>query len=237
MFKLHKKTGHYISKEGEVLKKRGNGKKIMTVDTSGYYRFSANGTSYSLHRVVWETFCGDIPVGLCINHMNGIKTDNRLVNLEVVTYKENYHHGMRMGLINPSQPAEKNAMSKCSNETYLDIIKMIMDGKSNSDISKIVNLHPRYISLIRGKKRLLSIWKQYEQINGVQPIPMSGDNSSLSLNERLNLIAQLQSFSNKKLAEKYNIDPSTVSRIRSRKTWLNIWDIYSKKCNDHSERK
>ena len=45
-----------------------------------------------LHRMVWEAFNGPIPRGLTINHKNGVKSDNRLENLEVMTNLENHIH-------------------------------------------------------------------------------------------------------------------------------------------------
>lgn len=38
-------------------------------------------TNKKIHRLVWETFMGDIPNGYDVHHINGIKTDNRLENL------------------------------------------------------------------------------------------------------------------------------------------------------------
>lgn len=51
-----------------------------------------------VHRLVWEDANGQIPKGMCINHINGVKTDNRLENLEVVTYRENNAHAAASGL-------------------------------------------------------------------------------------------------------------------------------------------
>lgn len=63
------------------------------------------------HRLLWEAFVGPIPRGLVINHKNGVKDDNRLDNLEVVTVAENTRHGFRtLGrrpVINP-RPGSKN---------------------------------------------------------------------------------------------------------------------------------
>ena len=84
---------------------------------------------------------------------------------------------------------------------------------------------------------MLSIWEQYELIHGVNPVPMSGEKSKLSLEARLQILSDLPKFTNKVIADKYGLDPSVISNIRYRKTWLNIWEIYDKKCNDHSERK
>lgn len=45
--------------------------------------------SYLVHRIVYSAFNGPIPNNLQINHINEVKTDNRLDNLEAVTAAEN----------------------------------------------------------------------------------------------------------------------------------------------------
>lgn len=50
------------------------------------------------HRLVWQALHGDIPDGLVINHLNGLKDDNRPVNLELTTYSGNTKHAYRAGL-------------------------------------------------------------------------------------------------------------------------------------------
>ena len=44
---------------------------------------------FIVHRLVYETFVGPIPEDMEIDHINGVKDDNRLVNLRCVTPKEN----------------------------------------------------------------------------------------------------------------------------------------------------
>ena len=44
----------------------------------------------TVHRLIIGTFKGESE--LEVNHINGIKTDNRLINLEYVTYRENINH-------------------------------------------------------------------------------------------------------------------------------------------------
>jgi hypothetical protein len=47
----------------------------------------------SVHRIVYSSFKGIHDDKLVINHINEIASDNRLINLELVTQKENINHG------------------------------------------------------------------------------------------------------------------------------------------------
>lgn len=58
--------------------------------------FEARRRDARAHRLVWEAFNGRIPDGLEINHKNGIRTDNRISNLEVVTKQENAIHKFKV---------------------------------------------------------------------------------------------------------------------------------------------
>jgi len=53
----------------------------------------------TVHSLVAEAFIEPRPLGLICNHKNGIKKDNRDINLEWATYKENSQHASRLGLM------------------------------------------------------------------------------------------------------------------------------------------
>lgn len=76
---------------------------IKTVDNGkGYLRCNIykNGKmkTVKIHRLVAESFIGIDNPDFVVNHINGIKTDNRLSNIEVVTQKDNVKHAWKTGL-------------------------------------------------------------------------------------------------------------------------------------------
>lgn len=98
-------------------------------------------------------------LGLTINHKNGIKTDNRLCNLEVATYKEQMQHAVKIGLLKPNhKPKLKNrgsgnANSKLTKTNILYIRERLLNKESIKDIAKIYNVTSTHIYNISIKKR------------------------------------------------------------------------------------
>ena len=67
-----------------------------SVSKAGYLRIRYRGKVEYVHRIMWEAFNGPIPKGMHIDHINGIKSDNRLVNLRLVTPLENIQNRDRL---------------------------------------------------------------------------------------------------------------------------------------------
>lgn len=68
-------------------------------DTSGYLRVrlykDGRPKWFSVHRLIWETFNGEIPEGYEINHISEDKTDCSLNNMNLLTHCQNINYGTR----------------------------------------------------------------------------------------------------------------------------------------------
>lgn len=90
-----------VSSEGEVVGPRGF---ILKggINVRGYkYVILSNGKSQVnrvVHRLVATAFIDNPHNKEDVNHLNGVKTDNRLVNLEWATRSENVQHAYDTGL-------------------------------------------------------------------------------------------------------------------------------------------
>lgn len=70
------------------------GKKISYVDPHGYLILRINGKPYKAHRIAYAISHGEWPTNQ-IDHINGVKTDNRISNLRHVTGIENARNTKR----------------------------------------------------------------------------------------------------------------------------------------------
>lgn len=99
--------GRVKSKRREVFYRISSGKECSRVfnekllrpwviRNTGYLQVMLGGRKkYSVHRLVASAFCKGEEDGLCVNHKNGARSDNRAENLEWVSYSENCAHAFR----------------------------------------------------------------------------------------------------------------------------------------------
>jgi len=64
---------------------------VGTLHQTGYIRIKLQGKVYPAHRLAWFYTYGSFPENF-IDHINGIRTDNRLSNLRKATQKENQYN-------------------------------------------------------------------------------------------------------------------------------------------------
>lgn len=137
---------------GVIIGQRG--RPVGSVKRTGYVEIWDGSRRVLAHRYIWESVHGEIPEGLQINHKNGIKTDNRLCNLEVVTPSENLLHACRTGL-KPSLVGMQMPNAKLKDQ---DVREIRRSNESQYSLAARFGVHQSIISEIRSRKR----WKHLE---------------------------------------------------------------------------
>ena len=137
---------YLVDVEGNVWSKKCNTlrKLKLGLDMSGYQKvfLCKNGKKFSktVHRLVAIIFIPNFDGKPCVNHINGIKTDNRVENLEWITYSRNSLHAFQIGL----------SKSKLTVEQVLLIRN---DNRTTREIAKHYNVCHSHISRIKSYKK------------------------------------------------------------------------------------
>lgn len=114
-----------------------------------YKEAKSNLKRKKVHRLIGFQYIPNPDGKETINHINGIKTDNRLENLEWNTLKENYEHAKKNDLLKLYKDGEKHVR-------FLGAIEMYNNGK--------------LVKVLRGKTEIrnegLNDSRVYECVNG-----------------------------------------------------------------------
>lgn len=141
-----------VEKNGEIISKFKNSPLTNNNFAAGYVVNNYRNTdgkqeTYSRHRVIWYYFNGDIPSGMAIDHINGDKTDNRLENLRLVSYKGNMNNQITREKMINSVWSNKERNKKISEGNKGKIVSEEQKAKQSAAMSG--ENHPFF-----GKKRL-----------------------------------------------------------------------------------
>jgi hypothetical protein len=144
---------YHISNFGNIK----NGERTLKgwMNTNGYKRITIKGKNLYIHHLVAKAFIGDRPEGNVIDHINRVRSDNKITNLRYITAKANYIHPTAPkpdGYIKYKHYQSKASAKKCSDryraKKKAELAKIIEIAKIQQEalakISEITNSIPHF---------------------------------------------------------------------------------------------
>lgn len=145
-------AGNYeVSNLGRVRSLKTDSRHVLKprLDTAGYFGItlyvSGEKITRRIHRLVAEAFIPNPLNKPCVNHINGIKTDNRAENLEWCTQSENHFHARNTGL---SHQGAQNYNAKLT-DIDVQYIRDNPDGLTCTQLAKKFGVTKTAISYVQ----------------------------------------------------------------------------------------
>ena len=206
-------TDYSVSTEGEVRKDTTN--YILSQSSQQDYKFVTlliNGQQKRMrvHRMVAMTFIENPDNKPYVNHINGIRYDNNVENLEWVTQSENIQHAVRTGLM-------QNGRKKAVIQYNLNGDRMAT-FESASEAARQTGSSQSKITMCCKRQRETANdyqWRYYDDIQDVQKVEkkfITGKKVA-KCDEEGNILEIFPSF--KEAARAVNGTSSAISRVCS----------------------
>ena len=118
---------YIISNKGDIYIKENMQKMGTYLSNNDYLRIGLTKdnkkTNFLVHRLVAISYLENIDNKIQVNHINGIKTDNRLDNLEWATREENMQHAYKNGLMKGFYDCAYKIVLDTSNGVFYESVK------------------------------------------------------------------------------------------------------------------
>lgn len=186
---------------------------------NGYRSFSLRHNNeviglFKIHRLVAEAFIPN-PLGKTqVNHINGIKDDNRLINLEWATPQENVQHAYDIGLM---LRGSKRPAAILQEDDIPEIIYYMSVGYKDTTIAEKYGVSRQTINAIR-------IGDNWKHLN-IKPLGRyEGKSRDRKLTpENIPEIRKMftNGFTDTEIAKGFNVHQGTIRQIRIGNTWKN----------------
>lgn len=184
--------------------KRGKRHRLKPrANTDGYLRVAVwidnKAKDFAIHRLVALAFIPNSEGKREVNHINGIKTDNRVENLEWATHTENIKHAIDLRLFK----------TKLTDEQVIQI-RENCEALSGAQLAKKFNVRPATICRIQ-------LGQSYKSIEGTIRNEHLSDPKRVSDVIRAQVRSEYQygiyGCGQQALAKKYNVSQTTIYNI------------------------
>ena len=135
------------------------GRNVGYISTCGYWKTMFKYKSYRVHRLIWEVIHGKIPDGYVINHIDNVKTNNKISNLEICTIAENNRRAIMhtYGIVKSNNSSGENGVIiQCVDGIYYASARWY--NSEGKQLSKSYNINKL------GKEVAISLAKEYRDL-------------------------------------------------------------------------
>lgn len=161
-----------------------------------------------VHALVASAFIGPKPEGMQVNHINGVRNDNTISNLEYLLPQENIRHSFSLG--NRYRDFSESQMDKIA-EWFIE------DGLSVTEIARRLQREEgrpmeAFASLRRKVRRVIAFWRKNQRIASGRDLPGSKWIDAATAN-RIREIYATGKITQRELAKLFSCSSGTVCRI------------------------
>ena len=174
--------------------------------------------NFPVHRLIAIAFLPNNEDKPTVNHIDGNKQNNELLNLEWATQKEQIHHALINGLMSGTRNPDRSL----SDEVVHLICKLIQDNWRNKDIASSLNVSSQIVANIRFGTDYQDIASEYE-FRGLLP-----SRRKLSIDKLITVCEMLEAGKNyNEIRNVTGCSPNTISKIKNRKSGIYISQNYN----------
>lgn len=218
VWKRVRNTVYAVSSEGEVANTDTGRVLRQTDDGHGYLAVTIWQDTMSakekVHRLVASAFLSQPEGANTVNHKNGVKTDNRVVNLEWLSHADNMKHAWREGLMHRGSDS---VLSVLTEESVLKIELLMQKGLSNAAIAQRFGVVRGTVSKIRSKETWKHVAPELEL-----PPAVSTCKPKLTPDDIPEIRALYKGGASlADIGRKFGVHSGTISGIILGKTWTN----------------
>ncbi|MFZ4262947.1 HNH endonuclease [Sphingobacterium sp. HJSM2_6] len=143
LFDIKGYTKYKVNTKGEVFRVKVNHfAKLKSYKVAGYFAVSLSEGGKReikhLHRILAETFIHNPLNKRCVNHIDGNRLNNNLINLEWVTHKENTKHAWKCGLFKKIEFG--SGRSKLNSE-QIQYIRSNRNKFTQKELASVLNIN------------------------------------------------------------------------------------------------